>query len=60
MKPSPNMADELSEWMEDSTPFDADADYYMGQTDCDDGCVVEPDGCCPHGFKSAALTLGVI
>lgn len=32
----------------------------MGRTDCPDGCVVEPDGVCPHGYESAALTLGVI
>ena len=57
---SPITAAELEDWMEDGTPFDADADFYMGQTDCPDGCVVEPDGSCPHGYDSAAITLGVI
>ena len=32
----------------------------LGETDCPDGCTVEPDGCCPHGWKSGALTAGVI
>ena len=32
----------------------------MGETDCPEGCYVEPDGICPHGFKSAGLTAGVI
>lgn len=35
-------------------------DDIMGATDCEEGCVVEPDGHCPHGYESAALTLGVI
>jgi hypothetical protein len=29
-------------------------------TKCPEGCVVEPDGGCPHGFKSVALELGFI
>lgn len=29
-------------------------------TRCPNGCVVEPDGVCPHGFKSVALELGFI
>jgi hypothetical protein len=37
-----------------------EADDAMGATDCPDGCHVEPDGHCPHGFESAGLTLGVI
>ena len=28
-----------------------------GQTDCHEGCVVETDGWCPHGYWSAAATL---
>lgn len=38
----------------------ATADDLLGQTDCPEGCHVEPDGRCPHGYESAALTLGVI
>lgn len=37
-----------------------DWDDAMGETDCPEGCYVEPDGYCSHGFKSAALTAGVI
>lgn len=29
-------------------------------TKCAENCVVEPDGVCPHGFKSVALGLGFI
>lgn len=28
-----------------------------GCTDCPDGCEVEPDGYCPHGFYSAMETI---
>lgn len=27
---------------------------------CSEGCEVEPDGTCPHGFPSLALHLGVV
>jgi hypothetical protein len=30
----------------------------MGETA--DGCIVEPDGHCPHGHQSALLVLGMI
>ncbi len=29
-------------------------------TNCPEGCVVEPDGVCPHDFKSVALEYGLI
>lgn len=29
-------------------------------TKCPEGCPVEPDGVCPHGFKSIALEFGYI
>lgn len=29
-------------------------------TKCPEGCVVEPDGDCPHGFRSVALEAGLI
>lgn len=29
-------------------------------TKCPKGCIVEPDGICPHDFKSIALELGLI
>ncbi|MCA1571188.1 MAG: hypothetical protein LC798_12895 [Chloroflexi bacterium] len=32
----------------------------MGKTDCPEGCKVEPDGSCPHGYESAGLTAGMI
>lgn len=28
--------------------------------DTADGCYVEPDGVCPHGYKSPLLLLGMI
>ena len=27
---------------------------------CSEGCEVELDGCCPHGFPSLALHMGVV
>ncbi|MFU8771873.1 MAG: hypothetical protein ACNA8H_05575 [Anaerolineales bacterium] len=30
------------------------------ETACPEGCWVEPDGECPHGFRSPLLVLGVI
>ena len=38
----------------------SEVEELMGQTDCPDGCFVEPDGSCPHGWRSAALTMGLI
>lgn len=29
-------------------------------TKCPSGCIVEPDGVCPHDFKSVALEYGLI
>lgn len=50
-RPSPDAAAALEESL----------DYEeMGKTDCPDGCVVEPDGECPHGYESAGLTAGLI
>jgi hypothetical protein len=31
----------------------------LHQTDCPHGCYVEPDGFCPHGWKSGALSAGM-
>jgi hypothetical protein len=37
------------------------ADMIMdGQVEVYDGCVVEPDGRCPHGHRSPLLVLGMI
>jgi hypothetical protein len=37
-----------------------DVGELLGETDCPHGCHVEPEGRCPHGWLSAALTAGVI
>lgn len=42
------------------SPFAIEADEMMGDTDCPEGCVVEPDGACWHGYESAARNAGVI
>ena len=55
LKESPDAAAELAMVIDEGGDDEA-----MGATDCPHGCLVEPDGSCPHGFKSAALTLGVI
>jgi hypothetical protein len=38
----------------------SEVEELMGQTDCPAGCWVELDGSCPHGWRSAALTMGLI
>lgn len=53
MSPSPNAARELLDVVE----ADGSYDELEGQTDCPDGCYVEPDGHCCHGYEAAALTL---
>ena len=58
MKRSPNAARELLEVA--GTGDYTLADELMGVTDCPNGCVVEPDGHCPHGYESAGLTAQVI
>ena len=35
-------------------------DEGFSPTKCPEGCIVEPDGVCPHDFKSVALELGFI
>lgn len=46
------------EWMDD-----ADLDELMDSvvpTACPEGCEVEPDGVCPHGYRSPILLMGMI
>ena len=58
VRPSPDAARELVEAAGDAELMFDDGDALMGATDCRHGCVVEPDGECPHGYESAALTAG--
>lgn len=53
--------DEMWELMEmmDGGDFDGAMDG-LGQTDCPEGCFVEPDGTCSHGFESLGLRMGLI
>lgn len=62
MKTSPEAAKRLLDAITsgDISPFGMDADDLMGETDCPEGCFVEPDGYCPHGYQSAGLSAGVI
>ena len=41
---------QLEEWMNDS----------MAPALCSEGCEVEPDGTCEHGFPSIFIAIGVI
>ena len=60
-KNSPDAARRLYEMLgDDSDATLNDFDDAMGETDCPEGCVVEPDGYCSHGFRSAGLSLGII
>lgn len=60
MPASPRAAREILALIGPDCESASDAEDAMGHTDCPEGCVVEPDGHCPHGYESAALTLGVI
>ena len=53
MRTSPDAARDLIDAIE------ADESYSdrEGVTDCPDGCEVEPDGYCYHGYLSAAETV---
>jgi hypothetical protein len=57
---SPQAAEELRAAIQDPEQRESDAYELMGQTDCPQGCLVEPDGTCPHGWESAGLTAGLI
>jgi len=43
-------------------PSMAQLERWMDEGGCEatDGCWVEPDGTCPHGYKSWLLVLGMI
>jgi hypothetical protein len=53
-------ANNLFDLMDEDTSDYSDVEDAMGETDCEHGCYVEPDGVCPHGFMSAGLSAGVI
>lgn len=42
------------------TPSRLEKMVYEGISTCCDGCRVEPDGMCPHGYRSPLLVLGLI
>jgi hypothetical protein len=56
---SPIAAARLYEVVEETGSL-FDAEELMGETDCPEGCKVEPDGHCSHGYESAALTAELI
>ena len=45
---SPPSLEQLEEWLEE------------GLCEATDGCMVEPDGVCPHGKKSWLIVFGMI
>jgi hypothetical protein len=53
MKLSPNACEELL----DAVEAGGSTTDLEEQTDCPEGCVVEPDAYCAHGYLSAAETL---
>jgi hypothetical protein len=59
-KPSPTAALVLLGAIAADSSSVHDVDELLGVTDCPQGCVVEPDGHCPHGYESAGLTAEVI
>jgi hypothetical protein len=55
---SPKACERLLDAVEEGlTPFDYEADDLQGETDCPEGCKVEPDGYCAHGYLSAMETM---
>jgi len=60
LKRSPKAAQALVDAMGDTMMSFSEVDDAQGETDCPDGCFVEPDGVCPHGWLSAARTLGIV
>jgi hypothetical protein len=54
---SPRAVRELELAIDDG---ETDVDELLGTTDCEHGCFVEPDGTCAHGWRSAALSAGLI
>lgn len=61
MQNSPKAAEHLiSLIQDDSEATMSEWDDAMGETDCPEGCYVEPDGICSHGYRSAGLSAGVI
>lgn len=62
LKGSPIAAKKLMTAITDNdlSAVDYEADEFMGATDCPEGCTVEPDGYCSHGYKSAGLSSGMI
>jgi hypothetical protein len=57
-KPSPDAAQALITAVEAGlSMFGMVADDLVGATDCPDGCQVERDGYCGHGFWSAQETM---
>lgn len=58
MKLSPDACAELIDAIDSGlTPFDYEADSLQGQTDCPEGCSIEPDAYCVHGYLSAEETM---
>ena len=61
LRPSPDAAADLIDAIESGFSWlQVAVRDLMGTTDCPDGCVVESDGHCAHGFRSAALTAGMV
>lgn len=58
VKPSPDAAKALKTEIANDGPSPDDS--ILGATDCPEGCVVEIDGHCPHGYMSASMTFGAI
>jgi hypothetical protein len=57
-KDSPSAAGQLGDAAASDT-WDL-VEELLGATDCPHGCSIESDGVCPHGWRSAALSAGLI
>ena len=48
------------DYAESLTHDDLEDIMFDALAECMDGCYVEPDGTCPHGYSSPLLVLGVL
>jgi len=58
LKLSPDAANDLIDAVENGlSMFSFESDDLEGATDCPEGCTIEPDAYCRHGYLSASETM---
>jgi hypothetical protein len=57
---TPDQQAEERRWVNQLDFEDLEEIMWEGVTEAFDGCPVEPDGRCPHGYRSPLLILGMM